>query len=60
MQNIVFIYNDYIQRLFNYNTLDLYVYLTQLKQALKIEENICRKNNNEEIFFKCHFICEKR
>ncbi len=60
MQNIVFIYNDYIQRLFNYNTLDLYVYLTQLKQALKIEENICRKNNNEDNFFKCHFICEKR
>ena len=52
-------YYIYIQRLFNNNTLDLYVCLTQLKQALKIEENICRKNNNEEIIFKFHFIYEK-
>ncbi len=49
MQNIIF----------NNNTLDLYIYLTQLKQVLKIEENICRKNNNEDNFFKFHFICEK-
>ncbi len=35
-------YYIYIQRLFNNNTLDLYVCLTQLKQALKIE-HICRK-----------------
>ncbi len=49
----------YIQRLFNNDALDLYVCLTQLKQALQIEENICRKNNNEDNFFKFHFICEK-
>ncbi len=48
-----------IQRLFNNNTLDLHVCLPQLKQALKIEENICRKNNNEDNFFKFHFIYEK-
>ncbi len=52
-------YYIYIQRLFNNNTLDLYVCLTQLKQAWKIEENICRKNNNEDNFFKFHFIYEK-
>ncbi len=51
-------YYIYIQRLFNYNTLDLYVCLTQLKQALEIEENICRKKN-EDNFFKFHFIYEK-
>ncbi len=45
-------------RLFNNNTLDLYVCLTQLKQALKIE-NICSKNNNEDYFCKFHFIYEK-
>ncbi len=31
----------------------------QLKQALKIEENICRKKNNEDNFFKFHFNYEK-
>ncbi len=30
----------YIQSLFNNSTLDLYACLTQLKQALKIEENV--------------------
>ncbi len=50
-------YYIYIQRLFN--TLDFYVCLTQLKQALKIEENICRKNNNVDNFFKFQFIYEK-
>ncbi len=39
-----------IQGLFNNNTLDLYVCLTQLKQALKIETNIFRKKHNEDIF----------
>ncbi len=52
-------YYIYIQRLFNNNTLDLYVCLSQLKQALKIEENICRKKHNEDNFFKFHFIYEK-
>ncbi len=52
-------YYIYIQRVFNNNTLDLYICLTQLKQALKIEENISRKNNNEDKFFKFHFIYEK-
>ncbi len=47
-------YYIYIQRLFN-STLDLNVCLTQLKQALKIEENICKKNNNGDNFFKFHF-----
>ncbi len=31
------------QYIFNNNTLDLYVCMTQLKQASKIEENICIK-----------------
>ncbi len=42
------------------NTLDLYICLTQLKQALKIEDNICRKHNNKDNFFKFHFIYEKQ
>ncbi len=33
-------YYIYIQHLFNNNTLDLYACLTQLKQALIIEEHI--------------------
>ncbi len=33
--------------MFNNNTLDLYRYLTQLKQTLIIEENICIKNNSK-------------
>ncbi len=49
-------YYIYIQRLFNNNTLDLYDCLTQLKQALQIEENIFIKNKNEEKFFKFHFM----
>ncbi len=52
-------YYIYIQRLFNNNALDFYVCLTQLNQALKIEENIYRKNNNEDNFFKFRFIYEK-
>ncbi len=36
--------------------LDLYACLTQLKQALKIEENICIKNKIEDKFFKFHFL----
>ncbi len=51
MQNIIFIYNDNL-----IITLDFYVWLTQLKQALKIEENICKKNNSEDNFFKFHFM----
>ncbi len=54
MQNIIFIY-DYVI----ITPLDFYVCLTQLKQALKIEENICGKNNNEDKFFKFHVIYEK-
>ncbi len=38
-------YYIYIQSLFNNYTLDLYTCLDQLKQALKTEENICKKNN---------------
>ncbi len=52
MQNIIVIFNTYLIK----KTLDIYVCLTQLKQVLKIEENICIKNKNEEIFFKFHFI----
>ncbi len=44
--------------LFINNTLDLYTCLAQLKQALKIEENICIQNNNAETFLKFHFIYE--
>ncbi len=52
-------YYIYIQCLFNNNTLDLYICLTQLKQAMKIEEHICIKNDNEETFYKFLFIYEK-
>ncbi len=31
-------------------SVETYFCLTQVKQALKIEENICRKNNNEDKF----------
>ncbi len=51
-------YYIYIQHLFNNNTLDLYTCLTQLKQALKIEENKCIKNNKKEKFLKYNFIYE--
>ncbi len=51
-------YYIYIQRLFNDSTLDRYACLIQLKQALKIEGNVCIKNNNEEKFLKYHFIYE--
>ncbi len=49
-------YYVYIQHLFNNNTLDLYACLAQLKQALKREENICKKNKNKEKFFNFQFI----
>ncbi len=51
-------YYIYIQHFFNDNTLDLFACLIQLKQALKIEEHICIKNNNEDKFLKYHFIYE--
>ncbi len=51
-------YYIYIQRLFNNNTLDLYTCLNQVKQALKIEENICKTNNKKEKFHKYNFIYE--
>ncbi len=51
-------YYIYIQRLFNNNTVDLYTCLTQLKQALKIEINICITINNAETFLKFHFFYE--
>ncbi len=47
-----------IQRLFNHNTLDLCACLIQLKQALKIEDNKCIKNNNKHKLLKYHFIFE--
>ncbi len=49
-------YCSYIQCLFN-NTLDLHPCLTQLKQALKIEENIRKKIITKQIF-KFHFTYE--
>ncbi len=51
-------YYIYIQRLINNNTLDLYACLNQLKQVLKIEEDICIKNNKKEKFLKYNFIYE--
>ncbi len=36
-------YYIHIEHLFNNNILDLYTCLNQLKQALKTEENICKK-----------------
>ncbi len=52
-------YYIYIQRVFNNNIRDLYVCLTQLKQALKIDEHICRKTNKEDNFFKFHLSMRK-
>ncbi len=49
-------YYIYIQRLFNNNTLDLYLSVTQPKQALKIKEKICINNNKKDKFFKYNFI----
>ncbi len=38
---------------------DLYICLNQLKQALKTEDNICKKNNNKkEKFLNYNFIYE--
>ncbi len=51
-------YYIYSHCLFNDNTPDLCACLIQLKQALKIEENICIKNNNEDKLLKYHFIYE--
>ncbi len=51
-------YYIYIQRLFNNNTLELYTCPTQLKQALKTEENIRIKNNEKEKFLKYNIIYE--
>ncbi len=45
-------------RLFNNNMLDLYTCLSQCKQALKTEENICKINNKKEKFLKYNFIYE--
>ncbi len=44
-----------IRCLFN-NTLKLHTCLTQLKQALKIEENIYIQNNKKEKLFKYNVI----
>ncbi len=49
-------YYIYIECIFNNNTLDLYTCLNQLKQDLKIEENICIKNNKKEKFLTYNFI----
>ncbi len=51
-------YYIYIQRFFNDNTFDLYACLIQLKQALKIKENACITNNNEDYFLIYHCIYE--
>ncbi len=51
-------YYIYMQLLFNNDTFDLYTCLNQLKQALKTEENICKKNNMKEIYLKYNFIYE--
>ncbi len=40
-------YYIYIQRLIKHNELDISECLTQLKQALDIENNICKNSNNE-------------
>ncbi len=51
-------YYIYIQRLFNNNTLDLYTWLNQIKQVLKTDENIFKKNNNKKKPRKYNFIYE--
>ncbi len=50
-------YYIYIQHIFNNSILELYTCLTQLKQALKLEENICIKKKKEK-FLKYNFIWE--
>ncbi len=51
MQNIIFIFNSYL--IITHLTYDC---LTQLKQALQIQENICIKNKSEEKFFSPLYI----
>ena len=46
----------YIQKLLENNNPELYVFQIKLKQALDIEYEICRKNNNEKAFKKFEFI----
>ncbi len=45
-----------MQRLYNQNNLDINSCLTQLKNKLKVEYNICKKDNNELKFEKYRFI----
>ncbi len=49
-------YYIYIQCLFKNNDLDLYACLKQLKQAMDIEFNICKRLNSDKKFFKYKFI----
>ncbi len=35
-------YYIYIQRLYNNNTLELFIYMSQLKYAMEIESNTCK------------------
>ena len=49
-------YYIYIQHLFKNNDMDLHTCLMQLKQALEIECNICKRANNEQKFVKYKFI----
>ncbi len=51
-------YYIYIQRLFKNNELDLYACLKQLKQALDIEINICKRLNSDKKLLKYKFIHE--
>ena len=49
-------YYIYIQRLFKNYDMDLHTCLMQLRQALEIEHNICKRTNNEQTFVKYKFI----
>ena len=51
-------YYIYIQRLYNNNKLDLYTCLIQLKDALKMEHNICIGQNKEKNFERFNIIYE--
>ncbi len=51
-------YYIFIQWLFSNNELDLYVCQTQIKLALNIEHNICKKRNEHQKFIKFSHIYE--
>jgi hypothetical protein len=52
-------YYIYIKKLFNNNNLELHACLTQIKQALNVEQNICNRQNKSHKFNKFLNLYEK-